>query len=174
VTRRYSEVRGRRLTVFEAAGEAVVSSPPGAWMFVHVVNRVDRRLLPLTKGRWSFAGPRQNVGLLTTTGARSGQARNTPLQFVADGDRVLLVASAGGAAKDPSWAFNLRRHAACTFLYDGDARRYTAREAAGEERSQAWARVVDWYQGYALYQSRTARQIPVFVLEPSLVTGASG
>jgi deazaflavin-dependent oxidoreductase (nitroreductase family) len=174
MARRYSEVRGRKLTVFEAGGEAIVSSKPGAWFFVNVASRVDKRLLARSKGRWSFSGPTQNIGLLTTTGAKSGQSRATPLQFVADGERVLLVASAGGAPSDPSWAFNLRQHSACTFLYDGVERRYTAAEATGDERTRAWARAVDWYQGYAQYQTRIRRQIPVFVLEPSVVTGSSG
>jgi deazaflavin-dependent oxidoreductase (nitroreductase family) len=172
--RRYSDTRGRRLSIFEAAGETFVSSRPGAWMFVHVANRIDNRLLPLTKGRFSVSGRRQNVGLLTTTGSKSGQPRTTPLQWVADDDRVLLVASAGGAPRDPSWAYNLRKHSACTFLADGVERRYTARELNGDERRRAWVRVVDWYRGYALYQGRTTREIPVFVLEPSLVTEANG
>ncbi|MDQ1421641.1 MAG: hypothetical protein QOJ52_3603 [Acidimicrobiaceae bacterium] len=174
MARRYSEVRGRPLSLFEAGGEAFVSSKPGAWFFVHVVNRIDKRILPLTKGRWSFSGPTQNVGLLITTGAKSGQSRATPLQFIADGDRVLLVASAGAAPSDPSWAFNLRKHSACSFLYDGVERRYTAREANGDERSRAWSRAVDWYQGYARYEARTTRQIPVFILEPAVVTGSTG
>ncbi|MDQ6616678.1 MAG: nitroreductase family deazaflavin-dependent oxidoreductase [Actinomycetota bacterium] len=151
-----------------------MSSKPGAWLFVHVVNRIDKRLLPLSKGRWSCAGRGQHVGLLTTTGAKSGQPRTTPLQFVADGERVLLVASAGGAARDPSWAFNLRAHADCTFLYNGVARPFTARLATGDERTRAWARVVDWYQGYAIYQTRTSRPIPVFILEPRAAAESSG
>ena len=165
--RRYSEIRGRRLGPMEAAGEAAASSKAGSWLFLHVINPVDKRLMPWTLGRWSFLGPGQSVGLLTTTGARSGQARSTPLQFVKDGDRVLLVASAGGSPKDPAWAHNLRARPACTFLYGGRYRTYTAREASGEERTRAWARVVDWYQGYARYQSLTSRLIPVFILEPS-------
>jgi deazaflavin-dependent oxidoreductase (nitroreductase family) len=169
---RYSDVRGRRLSRFEAGAEALVSSKAGSWWYGHVANPIDKRLLPLTRGRWSMSGPQQNVGLLTTTGARSGQTRTIPLQFVADGDRVLLVASAGGAPKDPAWAHNLRTHPACTFLYHGVDRGYTARQASGEERSRAWDRVVDWYQGYAVYQSRTARPIPVFILEPG--AGVSG
>jgi hypothetical protein len=59
-------------------------------------------------------------------------------------------------------------------LYDGVERRYTAREANGDERSRAWSRAVDWYQGYARYEARTTRQIPVFILEPAVVTGSTG
>jgi F420H(2)-dependent quinone reductase len=170
--RRYSEVRGRRLSVWEAAGEAFEASPVGDWMFSHVINRIDKCLLPLTKGR-SFSLARQNIALLTTTGAKSGQLRTTPLQFVADGERVLLVASAGGAAKDPAWAHNLRRHAACALLYRGVDRRFTARQVTGDERARSWARAVDWYQGYAQYQTRTTREIPVFILEPTAVASHS-
>ncbi len=167
VGRRYSEVRGREVTRLEAIAEACLSSKPGAWIFLNVANPIDKRLLSLTKGRFSFAGPGRNVGLLATTGARSGLARTTPLQFIADGERVLLVASAGGAPRDPDWARNLRKHATCGFLYNGVDHRYSAREATGDERERVWVRAVDWYQGYAVYQTRTSRKIPVFILEPS-------
>lgn len=171
--RRYSQIRGRRLTVLEAAGESFEASPAGDWLFKHVINRIDKAMLPLTKGR-SLSLARHNIAMLTTTGAKSGQPRTTPLQFVADGDRVLLVASVGGAAKDPAWAHNLRRHADCHLMYRGVDRSFTARQAAGDERTRAWSRVVDWYQGYATYQNQTTREIPVFILDPEAVSESTG
>jgi deazaflavin-dependent oxidoreductase (nitroreductase family) len=164
--RRYSQIRGRPLTWLEAGGEAFEASCVGDWLYSHVVNRIDKRLLPLTKGRQILPFVRQNIAVLTTTGAKSGQPRTTPLQFVADGDQVLLVASAGGSRKDPSWAHNLRRHPRCALSHHGVKRQYVAHETTGAQRSAAWDRVVDWYQGYARYQSQTDRQIPVFILEP--------
>ncbi|HVA59156.1 MAG TPA: nitroreductase/quinone reductase family protein [Mycobacteriales bacterium] len=165
--RRFFEIRGRRLTRFEALAESLAGSKPGAWLFVHVVTVADRRLLPLSRGRWSLSGPRQKVGLLSTTGARSGQPRTTPLQFVEDGPRLLLVASAGGAPADPAWAHTLRANPDCGFLFGGLERRYRAHVATGDVRLAAWSRVVDWYAGYAAYQLRTGgREIPVFVLDP--------
>jgi deazaflavin-dependent oxidoreductase (nitroreductase family) len=174
MSRRFSEIRGRPLTRFEAGAEAVAATKPGSWFFLHVANPLDKRLLPVTKGRWSVTGPGQHVGLLTTTGAKSGQSRTTPLVYAPDGPRLILIASAGGSPKDPSWAYNLRRHPACSFLAGGVERRYTARQAEGDERTQAWTRAVDWYHGYNLYQARITRPIPVFILEPALVTGPSG
>jgi deazaflavin-dependent oxidoreductase (nitroreductase family) len=168
--RRYSEIRGRRLTLLEAGGEAFEASAAGDWLFSHVVNGIDKRLLPLTKGRQILPFVRHNIGVLTTTGAKSGQPRATPLQFVIDGARVLLVASAGGSPRDPAWAHNLRHHSACTLSHRGIERTFVAREAAGAERGASWDRAVDWYQGYARYQSQTERQIPVFILEPVVST----
>ena len=78
-----------------------------------------------------------------------------------------VVASMGGAPKHPVWYFNLIAHPQVE-LQDGNVKRdYTARELSGDERSQWWDRAVSAYPPYAEYQTRTDRQIPVFVLEPA-------
>ncbi len=132
-----------------------------------IANPIDRRLLKATRGRLGlFVG--QPVGLLETTGAKSGQARETPLLYVDDGPRVILVASNAGNTRHPAWFHNLRANPKVSFLrrggHTGD---YTARVAAGPERDELWARVNDLYAGYETYQGRTAgREIPVVVLDP--------
>src|SRR5919202_937272 len=97
---RYSPMRGRRLTPYEQAVERFVGTRAGAWLFLHACNPVDRRLLPLTRGRLSVAVGAP-VGLLETVGARTGRPRRTPLLYLADGERVVLVASNGGSPRHP-------------------------------------------------------------------------
>jgi len=152
---------------YERVMEAFVKTPVGGWLAINVANPIDRRLLPLTNGKFGlFLG--QPVGLLETTGARSGQRRQTPLLYLDDGERVVLVASKAGAAKHPAWLHNLRKNPEVTFLRRGGNRgTYVAREAEGPERDDLWARVNDLYAGYDTYQERAgSRRIPVVVLEP--------
>ena len=156
------------MSQWERAMESVVQTRAGGWFAVNVANPVDRRLLKLTKGRVGmFVG--QPVGLLGTTGAKSGQPRETPLLYVDDGDRVILVASNAGSTRHPSWCHNLRANPDVTFLRrGGHSAAYVAREAAGPERAELWDRVNDLYGGYETYQRRTdGREIPVVVLDPA-------
>jgi deazaflavin-dependent oxidoreductase (nitroreductase family) len=147
--------------------EGIARSRAGAWLAINVANPLDRRLLRLTKGRISsFAG--QQVGLLETVGCRSGERRATPLLYLRDGERVVLVASKGGNPHHPGWYHNLRADPEVGFMgRDGKRRRYRAQVATGEEREVLWRRVNDLYAGYDDYAERTGgRTIPVVVLEP--------
>jgi deazaflavin-dependent oxidoreductase (nitroreductase family) len=161
-----SAPRRRRLNSFERTLESVARTPAGTWWFINIATRIDRRLLPLTRGRVSSA-PGQPVGMLETVGARSGQPRRTPLLYVRDGDRVVLLASKGGDPRHPAWYWNLKRYPRVRFLgpagLTGD---YIAREAVGEERDRLWAEAIDLYDGFSTYAGRTGgRVIPVVVLE---------
>jgi deazaflavin-dependent oxidoreductase (nitroreductase family) len=152
---------------WERGMEAVVKSRPGGWFAVNVANPVDRRLLRWTNGRVGlFIG--QPVGLLETVGAKSGEPRTTPLLYLEEGDRVVLVASKAGAARHPAWYHNLCAQPEVSFSGRGGGRRpYRARLAEGPERDRLWARVNDLYAGYDTYQGRAGtRRIPVVVLEP--------
>ncbi|WP_374026417.1 nitroreductase family deazaflavin-dependent oxidoreductase [Mycobacterium sp. HNNTM2301] len=105
------------------------------------------------------------VVLLTVTGAKSGKKRYVPLMRVENDGRYAIVASKGGAPEHPSWYFNLRAHPEVT-LQDGDSVvTLRARELEGAERELWWQRAVEAYPPYAEYQTKTTRQIPVFVLE---------
>ncbi|WP_338671679.1 nitroreductase/quinone reductase family protein [Streptomyces sp. SCSIO 30461] len=103
--------------------------------------------------------------LLTTTGARTGVRHTTPLGYLPDGDgRVLVIASAGGAPRDPQWFRNLVTHPrvaveAGVFRYEAEAEVLT-----GDERDRAFARAVESDPGWSDYQSRTDRVIPVVAL----------
>jgi F420H(2)-dependent quinone reductase len=99
----------------------------------------------------------------------------TPLLYLADGDRIVLVASKAGAPRHPAWYHNVKANPGVEFLLRGGPKRsYAAREAEGAEREELWAKVNDLYVGYDDYQGRTGgRVIPVIVLEPH-PTGAQG
>lgn len=144
----------------------LVSSRAGTWLFLRVAPPVDRLLLRLSSGRASLSLGLP-ILLLTTQGARTGQPRSSPLLYVADGERVALIASNGGRPRHPSWYHNLRANPEVTLTLRGETRRYRAREAGRAERQRLWAKAVAQYPGYATYEQRTGgRPIPVIVLEP--------
>jgi deazaflavin-dependent oxidoreductase (nitroreductase family) len=107
------------------------------------------------------------VIILTTRGARSGKIRKTPLMRVENDGRYAVVASKGGAPEHPVWYHNVTSDPHVE-LQDGPVRKeFTAREISGDEKAQWWERAVAAYPPYAEYQTKTDREIPVFVLEPT-------
>jgi deazaflavin-dependent oxidoreductase (nitroreductase family) len=130
------------------------------------VTRTHAAVYRATGGRIGHRlGSVENV-LLTTTGRRTGQARTIPLTTLPDGDRLVLIASNGGAAEHPAWYLNLSADPEVTVQRGNDTRRYRARTADPQERAALWPRVVEMYAGYARYQDRTEREIPVVICEP--------
>ncbi|MDT0485146.1 nitroreductase/quinone reductase family protein [Streptomyces doebereineriae] len=102
--------------------------------------------------------------LLTTTGARTGTPHTTPVGYLPDGDRILVIASAGGSPRHPDWYRNLVAHPQVTvesgvFTYEAKAV-----VLAGEERNRAFARAVESERGWAAYQEKTDRVLPVVAL----------
>jgi F420H(2)-dependent quinone reductase len=105
------------------------------------------------------------IVLVTIRGAKSGKQRYVPLMRVEKDGRYVMVASKGGAPTHPSWYFNVKANPAVT-VQDGDkVVALTARELEGPEREQWWRLAAEAFPPYAEYQTKTARQIPVFVLE---------
>jgi deazaflavin-dependent oxidoreductase (nitroreductase family) len=159
--------RRRALNPIERKLEDFARSKVGGWYFLNVAMRVDRVLLPLTRGRISSA-PGQQVLLLETVGAKSGERRRTPLVYVTDGSHIVLIASKAGAKRHPAWLHNLRANPRVKVLGPGRSGDYIAREAEGDERGRLWREAVDYYAGYETYQDRAGeRRIPVVVLEPA-------
>ena len=159
--------RERQLGWLEQRLENFAKSRAGGWYYVNLAMRVDRVLLPLTGGRVS-SSPGQPICLLETVGAKSGQVRKTPLLFIPDGKRVVLIGSKAGAPRHPGWVHNMRANPRVKVLAPRRTGEYVAREAEGEERQRLWEKAVDFYAGYETYQGRTGgRRIPVVVLEPS-------
>jgi F420H(2)-dependent quinone reductase len=104
--------------------------------------------------------------LLTTIGAKTGKLRKTPLMRVEHNGEYACVASLGGAPKNPVWYYNIAKNPRVE-LQDGSVTRdYDAREVFGDEKAVWWERAVEAYPDYADYQTKTDRQIPVFVLTP--------
>ena len=104
------------------------------------------------------------MGLLITTGRKSGQPRTTPLNIMADGDRWLLVASYGGDDRDPQWFKNLQANPEATIQLGAETIPVRATVATEEEKKTLWPKVVGNYKGYQGYQRKTSRDIPVVVL----------
>lgn len=106
------------------------------------------------------------VIVLTSVGAKTGKLRKTALMRVEHAGVYAVVASMGGAPKHPVWYHNLKANPHVE-LQDGATKRdYLAREVSGDEKVVWWGRAVETWPDYAKYQTRTKRQIPVFVLEP--------
>ena len=107
------------------------------------------------------------VVILTTQGATSGKLRKVPLMRVEHEDAYAVVASLGGAPKNPVWYYNVVANPVVE-LQDGPVKQdMVAREATGEEKALWWGRAIAAFPDYAEYQRKTDREIPVFVLEPS-------
>jgi deazaflavin-dependent oxidoreductase (nitroreductase family) len=158
--------RRRQISGWERALERFAASPAGGWYFINVANKVDKHLVPATNGRFSTAVGQQ-VLVVETIGARTGAARRIPLVYVTDGDDIVLIASKGGAPKNPAWYHNLKANPEVQVWARDRTGRYRAREASGDERERLWDKAVDYYAGYETYQRRTGgRQIPVMVLTP--------
>jgi deazaflavin-dependent oxidoreductase (nitroreductase family) len=106
------------------------------------------------------------VALLTTTGRKTGQPRVSPLYFLRDGDRVIVVASKLGSAKHPMWYLNLKADPKVSVRLKKDVRDLRARDATEGESRKYWPQLVAMYPAYADYQSWTTRKIPLVVCEP--------
>lgn len=104
------------------------------------------------------------VILLTTVGAKSGKLRKTPLMRVEHGGEYAVVASLGGAPKHPVWYHNIKANPRVELQDGTETHEYEAREVSGDEKTTWWDRAVQAWPDYAKYQTKTDRQIPVFVL----------
>ncbi|MCZ4536253.1 nitroreductase family deazaflavin-dependent oxidoreductase [Gordonia terrae] len=106
------------------------------------------------------------IVLFTTTGAKSGKKRYVPLMRVEENGKYLMVASKGGAPEHPAWYHNVKANPQVTAQDGTEVKELTARELSdGEERDHWWELAVAAFPPYAEYQTKTDRQIPVFVLE---------
>ena len=103
--------------------------------------------------------------VLTTVGARTGEARSSPIAYSRDGDRLVITASKGGAPEHPAWYHNLLANPVATI--EVDRRRFEARASVveGAERERLWAAHVIVHPSIGEYPGRTSRIIPVVVLE---------
>lgn len=105
------------------------------------------------------------IVLFTTTGAKSGKKRYVPLMRVEENGKYAMVASKGGALEHPAWYYNVKANPQVTVQDGTEVKELTAREVSGEERAHWWKLAVEAFPPYAEYQTKTDREIPVFVLE---------
>jgi len=119
-----------------------------------------------TGGKWMGKMGKSDICVVRMRGARSGKWRDVPLMYVPNGAGVILVASLGGAPKNPVWYHNLIAHPDIEVIVRDKTLQLRARLATAQEKAEAWPRCVAAYPPYADYQKRTARDIPVFICDP--------
>ncbi|MBU8811974.1 nitroreductase family deazaflavin-dependent oxidoreductase [Mycolicibacterium goodii] len=107
------------------------------------------------------------VGILTTIGRKSGEPRDSPLLFLQEGLRIVLVASQGGRATNPMWYLNLKANPKVTFQTKDDKLALVARDATDAERDQYWPKLDAMYPDFANYRSYTDRKIPIVICDPA-------
>jgi deazaflavin-dependent oxidoreductase (nitroreductase family) len=131
------------------------------------LSSLHRALYRMTGGLLGRRLVDNDILLLTTRGRSTGREHTVPLLYLRDGDRLVVIASYGGRDQHPQWYVNLLDEPLVTVQIAGLRRAYRARAATEEERATWWPHVVSAYSDYAVYQSRTDRQIPVVMLEPA-------
>ena len=152
------------------------ASPFGAKAFSKFLHLVDAPLMKISKEKLSI--PQFVTGLpcvrLTSIGAKSGRARTIPTIGVPDGERIALICSNWGQARNPAWYHNLKQHPQATLAFittEGEAHEgtYTARELDDtEEYERIWEKACGVYIGYPKYRRRAAnRRIPIMLMEPN-------
>lgn len=127
------------------------------WVYRRSNGRLGARLL------WFPAA------LLTTIGRKSGEPRTTPTLYLRDGDQVILPASFGGRAENPTWYLNLKENPAVQVQIRNERLALSARDATDEERACYWPPLMRMYPPYRGYREATDRIIPLVVCEPASV-----
>jgi deazaflavin-dependent oxidoreductase (nitroreductase family) len=132
-----------------------------------IVTSLHEAVFKATSGRLGGKVMGMEVLILHAKGRKSGQVRSTMLTapIVEDG-KVILVASKGGAPAHPVWFLNLEANPDVEITMGGKTKPMTARVATKAEKDELWPRITTKYKGYAGYQTRTDRDIPVVILEP--------
>ena len=152
--------------------QKITMTRTGSWIYGRLVPPLDRFLMVRTNGKRSVspgdAGGSGGLALLTTTGAKSGKTRHTPLGYARDGDTIIVIASNAARERNPAWYFNLKANPEVELTpHGGPTGRYRAEEVPpGEERDRLWKVACEMYPGFADYQTRADRLIPLIHCTP--------
>ena len=138
--------------------------PNSRWLLAWIT-RLHRWLYVASGGRLGARASGLRFLLLHHVGRSSGRRFTTPLLYVEDGGRWLVVASNAGDRRHPAWWPNLRAHPDVQIQVGSERIEVRSRTAAGAERASLWSKLTAVYPPYAEYQRRTQREIPVVVLE---------
>ena len=133
---------------------------------IRAVSRAHEAVYRASGGRLLGRVAGMPVLLLTTTGRESNRPRTVTLTYFRDGDDLVLIGSFGGSDLPPAWWLNLQRDPRASVLIGATTSEVTARAATTEEHDRLWPLVTKTYPGYARYQKRTARPIPIVLLTP--------
>ncbi|MCH7868539.1 MAG: nitroreductase family deazaflavin-dependent oxidoreductase [Myxococcales bacterium] len=150
----------------ESPGTSTGGAAPPAPSVIKALARVHVFLNRLTGGRLFNSIRGDDVCFVTMKGAKSRRTLTIPLMYVPYREGVLLVASLGGAPRNPAWYHNLVKHPEIEVRYRGRRMKLSARLAEPEEKSKLWPICDQHYAPYADYRKRTVRDIPIFVCEP--------
>jgi deazaflavin-dependent oxidoreductase (nitroreductase family) len=163
-----ADPRARR-AAWKRALLSLVATKPGAAVHRTVAAPLDAAIMRATRGHVNLGAGALPMVVLTSTGARSGQRRETPLAYFTDGDAVILTASNYGGQRHPSWLHNLLAHPECELHIGDRGGRFIAQEVTGEERYRLFALAANLYPGYANYAERTdgIRTIRMMRLTPA-------
>jgi deazaflavin-dependent oxidoreductase (nitroreductase family) len=158
-----------RANVVQRLVRRFAASGLGSWVFALVLDRVDRPVYRLTRGRYTLSSLVSGlpVVMLTTTGAKSGKRRTVPVLGIPAAGSVAIIASNYGQEHHPAWYHNLRAHPEAEVVVGGQRRRVRAAEAEGDRRALIWQDALRLYPGFGQYERRADhRRISVFVLQP--------
>lgn len=136
------------------------------WRFLELFSKTNVWLYRRSGGRIGGRMGRAPVLLLHHVGRKSGKERVSPVLFLADDDRLVIVGSTGGAASHPALFINLMASPRTTVEVGSRRFEVQAREASETERVAYWPRLLEIYPSYGTYRDRTQRVLPVVVLEP--------
>ena len=128
---------------------------------------LHRTLYRLSGGRVGGRRGTVPILLLTTIGRKTGRRRTVPLQYLADGDLLVVVASNGGRDSHPAWLLNLRAEPRVEVRRGRERQTMRAEEATGAERELLWPRMVELWPGYDDYRRRTSRELSLVILRPA-------
>lgn len=134
--------------------------------FNEFIWRTHKHLYRLSGGRLGGTIGGNPVLLLTTTGRKTGELRTVALAHLEKSDAWVVIASFAGQPRHPGWWLNLLENPVGKVQKGPQVTEVRAREAEGEERERLWAAICEQEAGFAEYQTRTDRRIPVVVLEP--------
>lgn len=141
---------------------------PISLFYARTLHFIDRAVFRLTRGRATFTSWLADlpVAWLTTTGAKSGARRTSPVLAIPAGDgKLVVIASNYGQHNNPAWYHNLRANPLASVVFDGAERRMVARELDGDERASWYERGIEIYPGWVQYRKRAShRRIPVIEL----------
>ena len=161
---RYIDPHGRRGAMYLALAR-FSATKTGGWLSVNIAWKIDPHLLKLTRGRFSTAWPLR-AALLETRGARTGRPRRNATLYFHDGDRVTIIPSLRGWARNPGWYYNLREHP--DVVYGGTPFRAEVVEDEAE-RERLWELADCVYPQYAAFREqagKAGRTIPIVQLVP--------
>jgi F420H(2)-dependent quinone reductase len=132
---------------------------------VKTLSAIHRAIYSASGGRVGSRIAGMPVLLLTTVGRKTGRERTSPLTYFEEDGAIVLVASYGGRPHNPDWFENLVAAGEGEVTIGRERRRMRARRATADERSKWWPRIVETYDGYAKYQAKTTREIPLAILD---------